>query len=362
MHTCNQSELFSDYESKSTIITGVTSSGTSSGVGRVRLSLALENGDLGLTLNLNETRYIPNYPVNLISQARLNDANIYYDNENWTLYHKDTRQVLAYVSRILNSYVFKLYRESEIAIRLIKNSDDTYQWSETAVYHTAKSLSLTKWHSRFGHLNISSLKKHLNHLNITYVNDITDLWYCDSCERFKATKLYNRSSQEWETEPYAMIHTDMVGPIKSEGLLKELYFFTFTNDKTRYTNVYTAISKNEWFDHLRTYENLTQTKTKLSRSIERIRTDFGTELRSHKVDRWLSDKDIVFEPSALHSQKENGVSERTGRTIMEIARSTILEGDIPDYLWTEIVLAMFHVKNLRPTRAFERLCPEGSRR
>lgn len=38
---------------------------------------------------------------------------------------------------------------------------------------------------------------------------------------------------------------------------------------------------------------------------------------------------------------------------MDIVRGTILEGGINDTLWPKIVLAMTHVKNLRPTRAFK---------
>ena len=149
-----------------------------------------------------------------------------------------------------------------------------------------------------------------------------------------------------------MIYIDMIDFIKSKDLLKKLYFFTFTNNKTRYTNVYTVIIKNEWFDHLRLYDNLAQTKIKLSRSIECIRTNFDIELRSHKVDHWLFDKDIVFKFLASHFQEKNDVFERTKRIIMKMTKSTILEEDISDCLWIEVVLIMIHVKNLKSTRAF----------
>lgn len=38
---------------------------------------------------------------------------------------------------------------------------------------------------------------------------------------------------------------------------------------------------------------------------------------------------------------------------MDMVRATILEGGIDDTLWHEIVLAMTHIKNLRPTQALE---------
>ena len=66
---------------------------------------------------------------------------------------------------------------------------------------------------------------------------------------------------------------------------------------------------------------------------------------------------IIFEPSAPYSQEQNGVSERTGRTIMDMTRATILEGNIDNDLWPELVLAMTYVKNNRFTKAVQNLSP-----
>ena len=42
---------------------------------------------------------------------------------------------------------------------------------------------------------------------------------------------------------------------------------------------------------------------------------------------------------------------------MDMTRCTIIEGGIPDYLWTEVVLAMVHTKNVRPTNALSGKSP-----
>lgn len=100
---------------------------------------------------------------------------------------------------------------------------------------------------------------------------------------------------------------------------------------------------------MKTYYNHTQNRSQKSKLIEKIRGDFGTEFRNIKIDKWLLAKRIDFEPSVLYFQEENSVFERIGRTIMYIARSVIIGGNIPDKLWPKIVLIMVHVKNLRPT-------------
>lgn len=73
------------------------------------------------------------------------------------------------------------------------------------------------------------------------------------------------------------------------------------------------------------------------------------------ADEWMQKEGITFEPSAPYSQEQNGVSERTGRTIMDITRATILESNIDDNLWPELILAMTYIKNNRPTKALQNL-------
>lgn len=46
----------------------------------------------------------------------------------------------------------------------------------------------------------------------------------------------------------------------------------------------------------------------------------------------MQKEEIIFKPSALYFQKQNNVSERTGRTIINITRATILERNIKDDL------------------------------
>ncbi len=65
----------------------------------------------------------------------------------------------------------------------------------------------------------------------------------------------------------------------------------------------------------------------------------------------------MFKPSSSYYQEQNRVSERMERTIIDITRATMLEGNIDDDLWLEIVFAMTYVKNCRPTKALQNLNP-----
>lgn len=50
------------------------------------------------------------------------------------------------------------------------------------------------------------------------------------------------------------------------------------------------------------------------------------------MDKWLTNKGIVYEVLATYYQEENRVSEHTSRTIIEMVRVPILEMRLDDTL------------------------------
>lgn len=185
---------------------------------------------------------------------------------------------------------------------------------------------------------------------MTSVDDGKD-HVCDSCQHAKATKIYNRESHEQSQHQYQFIHKDLVGPIPPTGFLGELYFFSFTDDCTLHTETCTGTKKSDWLQCLQTLHNLAKTRTKSLRPKEKIQSDYGSELHSTKVDQWLAQERIIFEPSAPYSLEQNGASECVGRTLMDSARVSIIEGGIDDIFWPEFILKMTYIKNIRPTTA-----------
>lgn len=340
------------YHEKTTRIGGSTADGMSPGRGNVCLRLSLKGGKEGVILDLKDVFFLPSSPSSLVSLGLLNNHGIFHNNEDETLYDKETKTPLAYAQRWRNNFLLQPLNLSDSAVNLTHVNDDTYIGPH--VHQTINTkLPLTTWHKRLGHLNFASLKRYLRELDIEYSDDLPG-HICDSCQRAKATKIYNRQEpQKRAKAPFQFIHTDLVGPINPVGFGGEKYFFTFTDDFTRYTETYTGAKKSDWFSCLKTFYNLCKTRSQKERPVERLRSDYGSELQSKSVEDWLSKEGIIFEPSAPYSQEQNGVSERMGRTIMDMTRATILEGNLDDNLWPEVILAMTSVKNVRPTRALD---------
>ena len=362
IHVTNQLNNLSDLQEHHVAVGGAGGKTISTGKGTLTLNLALENGSLGARLVLREVWYLPDCACSAISQTLLNDSGIYYNDVTWDIYRLSDNRKLGYCPIINKSYMPLLYNEGCPTVKLTRCSERLYEETAPTLNHSMKTThkdSLIRWHQRLAHLNFDSLKKHLTRLDISFDDDRDkfDPFICDACERSNIKKVYNRTPQERAVRPYQYVHTDMFGSIKPLGLLKERYFMTFTDDKTRDTEVFTAQTRNEWFSHLRTYYSRARTLAALERPVERIRTDYGTELRATGTDNWLLEHGIEFEPSAPYSQEENGVAESTGRELYRMARAMILAGGIPDCLWPEIVLAACHMKNLRPTAALQGMSP-----
>lgn len=278
-----------EYREQPTKIGGSTSDGVSPGQGKIRLRLGLKDGSEGLILNLQNVYYLPNSPCNLVSLGLLNNSGIYHDNENETLYEVKTRRILAQAQRWRDSYLLNSLNLSDGAVNLLRVDNSTYQWPPNILQTTASSSStslLSTWHKRLRHTNFPSLKTFLRRLGIP-LNDDSNGYICDSCQRAKATKVYNREPQKRAQRPYQFIHTDLVGPIKPVGFSGERYFFTFTDDCTRLTETYTGTKKSDWLKCLKTYHSLCKTRSKEEHPVERLRSDYGSELQSHKADDWM---------------------------------------------------------------------------
>ncbi len=156
-----------------------------------------------MVLNLNDVFLLPSSPSNLVSLGLLNIQGIFYDNENKTLYDKRMKETLAYAKRWRTSFLLHPLNLSVSTTHLKQIDDDMYEWPPHA-YRTSDSskLPLTTWHNRLGHLNFPSLKQHLHKLEINYI-DNSAKYVCDSCQRAKATKIYNRHDpQKQASEAY----------------------------------------------------------------------------------------------------------------------------------------------------------------
>lgn len=79
---------------------------------------------------------------------------------------------------------------------------------------------------------------------------------CESCEWAKTTRKAIVKVKEGETCKAVgeEVHSDLWGPAPVEILGKKRYYISFTDDYSRYSNVYFLATKDEAFNLYQTYE------------------------------------------------------------------------------------------------------------
>lgn len=150
--------------------------------------------------------------------------------------------------------------------------------------NTLPSITLTTWYKRLDHTNLVSLKTILCCLKIPFIDDSKD-YICDSCNRAKATKVYNREPKKHVQQSYQFVHIDFVGLMSLISFSDEQYFFTFIDDCTKLMETYIANKKSDWLKCLKTYHSLCRTSSKEEHLIKRLKSDYGAKLQSYKANK-----------------------------------------------------------------------------
>jgi transposase InsO family protein len=88
-----------------------------------------------------------------------------------------------------------------------------------------------------------------------------------------------------------------------------------------------------------------------------LRSDNGGEYFSNAFEEWLKERGIKHESSAPKTPEQNGVSERSNRTIVEPARSMLHAASLPIELWAEASNTAVYIKNGVVSRSREGKTP-----
>ena len=121
------------------------------------------------------------------------------------------------------------------------------------------------------------------------------------------------------------------------------YFVLFKDDFSGWTVAHFMKNKSEVESLFQAFVARVENETK--RKVRILRSDNGGEFIGKTFADWLAIKGIKHETSAPHSPEQNGVAERSNRTIMEAARSLLHSKGIPCKLWAEAVNCAVYTLN-----------------
>lgn len=154
-----------------------------------------------------------------------------------------------------------------------------------------------------------------------------DTIVCESCVVDKQTrKPFSPYEDRRSSRVLELVHTDMCGPVAPEGFDGVKYYVTFIDDWSHFIMVYLIRSKDKVMECFQEYEAFVTAK--FERPISRLKCDKGGEYRNRRLERFCKQKGIQMEPTVPYTPEMNPLSERMNRTLVEKARSMLVDACI----------------------------------
>ena len=156
------------------------------------------------------------------------------------------------------------------------------------------------WHRSLGHVNVNDINSLIEKGYIKNPkNNPKEANPCETCIMKKMTCLSFQNSENRPIKPLEIVHTDLCGPIRTKSQGGALYFITFTDDYSRYTNVMFLKSKEELKERFTEYKNMIENQTE--QTIKALQSDNGTVLQFQNEQNTERKRDIKKTNSTIHA-------------------------------------------------------------
>ena len=110
------------------------------------------------------------------------------------------------------------------------------------------------WHCRLGHIDIKRMKK-LHADGLLESLDYESVDACEPCLMGKMTKTPFTGTMERATDLLEIIHTDVCDPMSVKARGRYHYFLTFTDDLSKYGDIYLMKHKSETFEQFKEFQS-----------------------------------------------------------------------------------------------------------
>jgi transposase InsO family protein len=279
------------------------------------IHLTVFNNGVSSTIVLNQVLYVPSMRRQLLSMSRLASEN--YNIKvlpHKILIMKNRKSFTAHQRNGL--YIIKAQKELPA---------QSYQTESTM-----NSVSLKCAHESLAHVGIEKVKAILKQMNINYVNDFST---CEACIRGKMTKnRYPSRSPASVAKFPGTIHGDLVD-IGIRSINNARYYLCLTDEFSKYRKVYQLYSKDQTAECIKRYTKWYHTLT--GSQVTRVHTDGGLEFNNAEVRDHLASIGAEFTKSTAYRPQQNGLSERSNRTLNNLMRTILNSTNSPIYLWGE---------------------------
>nr|GEY13592.1 hypothetical protein [Tanacetum cinerariifolium] len=248
----------------------------------------------------------------------------------------------------------RLLDESQVLLR-VPRKDNIYNVNLKSVVPTrgltclfvkATTDESNLWHKRLGHINYKTMNKLVRE---NLVRGLPSKIFennhgCVACQKGKQHKAsYKAKLVNSISKPLHMIHMDLFGLTNVTSLMRKSYCLVITDDFSRFSWVFFLTTKDETSGILKTF--ITGIENQLDCKVKVIRCDNRTKFKNSIMNRFYDMKGIQREFSVPRTPHQNGVAERKNRTLIEAARTMLVDSKFPTTFWAEVVNTACYVLN-----------------
>lgn len=220
-----------------------------------------------------------------------------------------------------------------------------------------QSYTLMDWHKKLGHINVHKIVEMSKSGLLPPINDSSDLskFTCEGCIKGKLARKPFKTREIRQFEVGESFHTDLMGPSEIDSLCGKRYTVVCKDEMSSYRVLFFIERKSEVVNSLKAYIAYVHKKT--GNKVKVMRSDNALELTGSSFEEYLRENNITHELSAPYVPQQNGLVERENRTLTELARSMLLDVNVPKFLWIEALSTAAYILNIVPNKKQNNISP-----
>ncbi|GBN39235.1 Retrovirus-related Pol polyprotein from transposon TNT 1-94 [Araneus ventricosus] len=127
------------------------------------------------------------------------------------------------------------------------------------------------------------------------------------------------------------------------------------DDKTGWTEVRFLKNKSEAWEKFKEVKNLLERQSGCK--VKFLQPDRGGEYIGEKFDDYLKELGIQRRLTVKNTPEQNGIAERKNRTLLDIARCSLIQSKLPLSFWAEAIANANYTKNRLPSKSLQGKSP-----
>lgn len=208
-------------------------------------------------------------------------------------------------------------------------------------------VSMETWHKRLAHSSSTGTILSKNMVDGMDVSGSKEI-ICTDCKFGKICRTNHPTRKTDLSDPNSLIlHMDTFGPVKKSSICGSKYMLIMIEEYSGFRQVRFAEDKSQIKNLVKILITFMEVNTK--KKVKMIITDQGSEFKNADLDSWCLKHQILREYSATYTPEQNGRAERGIRSIIESARTLLIESKMSVELWCEACKFACYALNRTPS-------------